>query len=83
MEHGVAVVSLGRILEDAEKLVSRQAEEPPRFSVEFRPDLCVRHDNNLVLFRQRIGPLVDGCCHWVCLAVLGIRIAREEGVSGE
>ena len=63
IEHGVAVVSLGRILEDAEKLVGRQAKEPPCFSVEFRPDLFTPDHDVSVFVEQPLGPRFGGGCH--------------------
>ena len=42
IEHRVPVVSLGRVLEDAEKLVGRQTKETPRFVVQCLPDLFAR-----------------------------------------
>ena len=60
IKHGVAVVSLGRVLKDAHELVGRQAKESLRLSVKFRPDLVTSHHNGFIFVRQPLGPLLNG-----------------------
>ena len=47
-----AVVSLGRVLKDAQELVGRQAKESPRLSVKFRPYLVTSHHNGFIFVRS-------------------------------
>lgn len=75
-EHGIAGVLLRGIAVDREELVGGQASVPLRVSVQSLPDFFRRDLDVFVFIGQPFGLLVDGCCHWGCVAVLGVGVVR-------
>lgn len=76
-ENGVAVVLLRRIPVDGEEIVGCQVEEAASLLIQRLADFLARQLDVFESIGQPLGPRLDGCCHWVCLAVRRVRIARS------